>query len=423
MIKKFIGKSAILSICLFLCSFFLTQTTVSAQEVNRENNLDEGPYPFYRLVTTSALRGYQLLIAPSREGMFCPMYPSCSNYALQSFNTYSPFKAFGMTVDRLTRCGHDLTNYEAIEVPQGVRFYDSPLKETAININYTSNTSNEYLKSAGIQTSSPVNTSTEAPQHDVQLLFDFAANLEATGDYERANTEYQRLIFYYPDSSLVSQAQVAVARCYYKVQHYLSAINWGESYLDKLADTHQGYELEYYIGSSYFKLSNYSKAIKYYQLINQTTDEDLREKSMILQGLALASEDKWNDAVTVLKEIPSTSKYITNVNKCIKLSQDGNLLKPKNPRMASLLAIIPGLGYFYDGYNQSALSAFIVNVLFMSCTYNAFHQNNTALGVTSGILSFGWYAGNIYGSGITATRKNREMKQELLNQFELGFDF
>jgi len=39
------------------------------------------------------------------------------------------------------------------------------------------------------------------------------------------------------------------------------------------------------------------------------------------------------------------------------------------------------------------------------------------------VLSFGWYAGNIYGSVMSAERRNIKLKNDLLLKYNIGFKF
>jgi putative component of membrane protein insertase Oxa1/YidC/SpoIIIJ protein YidD len=71
---------------------------------------------------------YQEWISPIKGGNYCPMHPSCSQYAKIAFDKYSPFKAFIMTCDRLLRCGHELYLYQTILIDDGIKFYD-PISE------------------------------------------------------------------------------------------------------------------------------------------------------------------------------------------------------------------------------------------------------------------------------------------------------
>ena len=42
------------------------------------------------------------------------MYPSCSNFGLDAFSEYNPFKAMAKTSDRLLRCSHDIDYYDIV---------------------------------------------------------------------------------------------------------------------------------------------------------------------------------------------------------------------------------------------------------------------------------------------------------------------
>ncbi len=45
-----------------------------------------------------------------RDGQ-CPMYPSCSAYALQAIDKHGPLMGWFMACDRLMRCGRDTLKY------------------------------------------------------------------------------------------------------------------------------------------------------------------------------------------------------------------------------------------------------------------------------------------------------------------------
>ncbi|RYZ97752.1 MAG: membrane protein insertion efficiency factor YidD, partial [Sphingobacteriaceae bacterium] len=64
---------------------------------------------------------YQKYISNIR-GQNCPMYPSCSRYALAQFKQTYFLTAMIRSSERLTRCGHDLDNY-AITTESGEPHY------------------------------------------------------------------------------------------------------------------------------------------------------------------------------------------------------------------------------------------------------------------------------------------------------------
>ena len=46
---------------------------------------------------------YQLIISPWL-GKSCRYTPTCSNYSLQAFKKYGPFKGLWLTIKRIARC-------------------------------------------------------------------------------------------------------------------------------------------------------------------------------------------------------------------------------------------------------------------------------------------------------------------------------
>jgi hypothetical protein len=88
-----------------------------------------------------------------------------------------------------------------------------------------------------------------------------------------------------------------------------------------------------------------------------------------------------------------------------------------------VLGVLPGLGYLYDGYKRTALTAFLVNGLFLWGTAEAFRAGDEGVGAAVGGIGLGWYTGNIYGSVVSARRANLKRENDLLSRYELGFEF
>jgi len=228
-----------------------------AQEMTRGNSLavfsstssfqelsDTQPYPFHQFLTLGAIRAYQLLISPSK-GTSCPMHPHCSLYGYQAFKQYNPIKAFLMTADRLHRCGHDLNNYEAIEVADLVRFFDPVCPSTSYN-------DSKIPDQISLSTSTNSNAPGDNLGEDTSL-FHFAEMLQAEGNFDRAVIEYRRLLSYFPDSHYRDQSLQSVFYCYYKAEQYLTAIHWGQNLLEKPMASMDKDELKFLIGASYLK--------------------------------------------------------------------------------------------------------------------------------------------------------------------------
>ncbi|MBE9487418.1 MAG: membrane protein insertion efficiency factor YidD [Desulfuromonadales bacterium] len=70
-----------------------------------------------------AVRAFQKYISPV-DGTRCPMYPTCSSYALQALHKHGPLLGVFQTVDRLYREGDPHEQQQPINKWGYVRFYD-----------------------------------------------------------------------------------------------------------------------------------------------------------------------------------------------------------------------------------------------------------------------------------------------------------
>jgi tetratricopeptide (TPR) repeat protein len=374
---------------------------------------DSDSYPFYNILPLGIIWIYQKFIGPVK-GYDCPMYPSCSVYAYEAFKRYNFIKALVLTTDRLHRDRHDLDKYEKVFVSGSVKFYDPVEISTIRALNIPSHFALYLLND--IDTTRLSNDSAE----DVRL-FRFANMLEMKGDYERAITEYYRLIFYFPKSPYSKLSAKSILNCYYKTEQYLSAVRWGMEILEKgLAEDE--YEVNLLIGASFLKLENIPRAREYFDVvISGSKNNDLKDKSILLKGFSFAIEDRWDEAEKIFTQVSLDSRFYSNAKRSIEICQRAKRIPKKNPYVAGFLGIIPGLGYLYSGYKQTAVASFIVNGLLMWGTIKAFKQGNEGLGIMLAFITGGFYSGNIYGSIVTAKRANEEAKKALLLKFDLGF--
>jgi hypothetical protein len=182
------------------------------------------------------------------------------------------------------------------------------------------------------------------------------------------------------------------------------------------------YEVNLLIGASFLKLENIPRAREYFDVvISGSKNNDLKDKSILLKGFSFAIEDRWDEAEKIFTQVSLDSRFYSNAKRSIEICQRAKRIPKKNPYVAGFLGIIPGLGYLYSGYKQTAVASFIVNGLLMWGTIKAFKQGNEGLGIMLAFITGGFYSGNIYGSIVTAKRANEEAKKALLLKFDLGF--
>lgn len=82
----------------------------------------------------------------------------------------------------------------------------------------------------------------------------------------------------------------------------------------------------------------------------------------------------------------------------------------KSVKAAQLFnALVPGAGYLYVGQAQSAITAFLLNGLFIWASVYFFQHGNTAAGIIFTSVEAGWYFGGIYGAGQEAKLYNERV--------------
>lgn len=89
----------------------------------------------------------------------------------------------------------------------------------------------------------------------------------------------------------------------------------------------------------------------------------------------------------------------------------------KSIRKAQLLnAVVPGSGYWYVGQRSTAVTAFIINSLFIAASAHFLTHHNIAAGLITLSLEGGWYFGGITGAGFAAKYYNEQLYCNFANK-------
>jgi putative component of membrane protein insertase Oxa1/YidC/SpoIIIJ protein YidD len=423
-------RSFVLFLLVPACLVALAATDVEAAHADElERNLepaglagDAPPYPFHRLFSLSVIRGYQWLLSDTR-GASCPMHPHCSAFGQQAFAETGFLPAVAMTGDRLLRCGNDLDNYDLVRVGQVRRFSDPVPQQRGGSTDdepWWNAPVHRLLAQSGSRPNNAKSSSRPPSMRtDDSLQLSFANWLQGRGEFDRAITEYQRLIFGAPYSRWGERAADDLMACFHESGRYTEAFDLGISLLAQDLDSNRQDRVLLSVGKSSIRRGDYGGAR--FHLVK--VSPEVLDQSFMLEGVSYAFESRWEEGARAFAEVGQGSSYANNAIACERLCAEGTQLKLKNPTKAGVLAVIPGLGYLYDGYERTALSAFAVNTLFIWGTYEAFHHDNPGLGTVLAFFGAGWYSGNIYGSVHSARRQNARSHARLMTNFNLGFQF
>lgn len=256
--------------------------------------------------------------------------------------------------------------------------------------------------------------------HDENHQRAFVKSLYYEKYYFRAITEALRLVFDYPESPYVEEMKILIGDSYLNGGDEERALSHYLTFVREYPDSKNVPEVFFRIGNLYARNRDYDSATGYFTKIlsHQKASASLMNKShkwMILLSLLL---DKSNeDMKKMLDQYQlSSDQYI------MSMVEEYHTQNFKSPTTAGALAIIPGAGHLYIGRKRDALSAFIINGLFIWGAIESFDNNHNGLGVLLVAFGSGWYAGNIYSAINGSHKHNRKIRDSFRNRFSVGLN-
>lgn len=275
-------------------------------------------------------------------------------------------------------------------------------------INYA--VQDRYLKSLP----SPFPPLSEKEKHEdwgreYVIGFGFAHEL----DLYQAITTFKRAEFLMPPDSLQRRREVQyeILLCYFLAKKYSDVIyTFERSDLRNVDASFPAYhDLLIMLYDSYEQGHDEEKAARILKLI-QENDPNAAEKISLSSALMHADlptlhfHAENHASESYLK--PFLSSY-ENEKKSISKAQ-------------ALNAVLPGAGYLYIGQKKSALTAVLLNGLFIAAAVHFFQHKHFAAGMIFTSFEAGWYFGGIYGAGEEAKYYNERVYEQkatpLMNQ-------
>jgi len=344
---------------------------------------------------------YQTYISGIR-GQECPMYPSCSNFGLKTFNEKNFFTAFILTSDRLLRCGHDHKNYDLTLRTNGFKYLDFPAYEKPPTDLYYKRNVYYYAYSDGLNDS---------------IDFNFIKKLMNNQYFQEALLEIMRL-----ETQITSfNVELFINKiiCLKALGNYEIALF---DYENKCPEEHKtNIDLLYQIALIQYKLENFDQAINLNLIsLKASSDTFLRPKILMLSGLLYAKNNDWTNSIEsyrLLSEIKSYN-HVSSAN--LRIAESAYELKNRSPVIAGVMSIVPGAGYAYTGHSQTAIAALLVNGLLAYATYTSFKNENYGLGILTGVFNLSFYIGNSLGSVKSANRFNVRQRKSIIDNLEFN---
>jgi hypothetical protein len=239
--------------------------------------------------------------------------------------------------------------------------------------------------------------------------FKFANYLYSNGEYAMAIAEYKRILFI--DSPNV-KANIKIHDSFIRSGNYSEGIKFSDL-IDKriiVSDT-----LLILRGKLLLLTGDYKQL-----------NSEIITKPIDTYGLVFLNMSK----AMFLKNWDEASEYLPKIESNIYLQQFAPIIKKtseiqyKSPVLSlTMSALVPGSGKAYSGYWKDGLFSFLFVGITAWQSYRGFNQKGlqSAYGWLMGGISFSFYGGNIYGSLKAANKKNYEIDNSILNEFEETF--
>lgn len=213
-------------------------------------------------------------------------------------------------------------------------------------------------------------------------------------DLYRAITQFKRALFLLPIDNVSRRQEIEYANvlAYYLGKKYVEAIyNIESTDLVCVDGTFPAFsDLLLILYDSYEQLGKCDHAAHILKLIEQKDGERAHKLTLL----------------SALKQADFEALCGEGYERIVRGYQKG----AKSVRKAEMLnAVLPGAGYWYVGMKQTAVTAFLVNSLFIAAAAHFITHGNGAAGAITLSLESGWYFGGIYGAGLAAKSYNEQL--------------
>ncbi|MEZ5315323.1 MAG: hypothetical protein R3E91_03820 [Chlamydiales bacterium] len=214
-------------------------------------------------------------------------------------------------------------------------------------------------------------------------------------DLYRAITGFKRALYLIPNDlkGRSQEIQYMIALAYYLGRKYTEVIYIVDSTdlgsIDSLFPAYSDLLLILY--DSYYQLGKTDHASHVLNLI-EIQDSEIAHRLTILEAIKKVD-------LNYLSLNPAYRGVFCGYHKAMKSIQKAEIFN----------AIMPGAGYWYIGMRQTAVTAFLVNALFIGAAAHFLHEGNIAAGVITLSFEGGWYFGGISGAGLAAKRYNEQL--------------
>jgi outer membrane protein assembly factor BamD (BamD/ComL family) len=254
-------------------------------------------------------------------------------------------------------------------------------------------------------------------------VYQFGLHLFRLGEYYRAITELKRFSLLFPQNPQLPAAQVLIGLALQADGEPDAAL----THFQRLSQTQEPPEVNrlalFKLGELRLAQQQYRQAIEQFRRFLDTfADGPLVDRTTYLLGLSWALEGHPEHAQQVLQLLPPDHAWS---DQALALRRELHTTAPpasKSPRLAGILAgILPGAGHLYLGKPRHAITAFLLNGLFITGAVYAIIEGLEASAAILLFFETGWYLGNINSAVEGAREFNLQQRQAFRSHLQTTY--
>lgn len=267
-------------------------------------------------------------------------------------------------------------------------------------------------------------TQQAAAQQSAGEMMSFADSLFAQGDYYRAITEYERVIFFYPKDPLAKTARFQIAESYFKGKKFDEAIDKFSGIARDYRNEEVGIRALFRTGEVFYKKRDYRNAADTFGRFIAAYPKDPRADAARMKlGWSHLEQGDWTRAEEEFRGLPADSLLRGKADLLAEEVKHYPDIPKRSPVLAGIMSgIVPGAGQLYINRPKDALISLLLNGGFIWGTVESFEHENYATGGVLGFFALSWYTGNIYNAINGAYKYNRRSKEGFLKSLHDRFD-
>jgi hypothetical protein len=237
----------------------------------------------------------------------------------------------------------------------------------------------------------------------------FADHLAAQGDHYRAIGEYKRALFLAPTAPEAARWELGIGESLRQGEQHEQAARQ----FDQVAETRREVRGEALLGAarSYFAANQLEAAASRAKAAAEAFEPPAKvREARFTEGWALLRAGRDAEAKAAFEAAKGPGVVGEGAARVVEVLPQLETLPARNPVLAGVLGLVPGLGHLYIGEPATAVSALVWNGVFAWAIYETVQQRQWPLVTVLAMFQTMWYGGSIVGAISGAQRYNRDAR-------------